>query len=215
MTKMKSKKMTKSTFAIIIMGIVMVAMLAFGGTFAYFTATAKDIEAKTVTGTILLSNSSTSAIDLKKQNVLPKESLLSDDDVAAMKFSTKSSNRAQIVFVTFTASAVGSNSQEITLGQDFKLDITVPTGSDWVQLETDTGVYAKLVAADTEEVAFTGLQINFDANASADNGTVPAAMGATVTLTITGKSIQAVGSDGQEITALTAANAQTMYNLIG
>ena len=40
MTKMKSKKMTKSTFAIVIMAIVMVAILAFGGTYAYFTANA-------------------------------------------------------------------------------------------------------------------------------------------------------------------------------
>ena len=40
MTKLKSKKMTKSTFAVIIMAIAMVAMLAFGGTYAYFTATA-------------------------------------------------------------------------------------------------------------------------------------------------------------------------------
>ena len=40
MTKLKSKKMSKSTFAIIIMAIAMVAMLAFGGTYAYFTANA-------------------------------------------------------------------------------------------------------------------------------------------------------------------------------
>ena len=40
MTKMKSKKMNKSTFAVIIMAIVMVAMLAFGGTYAYFSANA-------------------------------------------------------------------------------------------------------------------------------------------------------------------------------
>ena len=40
MTKMKSKKMNKSTFAIVIMAIVMVAILAFGGTYAYFTANA-------------------------------------------------------------------------------------------------------------------------------------------------------------------------------
>ncbi len=41
MTKMKSKKMAKSTFAVIIMAIVMVALMAFGGTYAYFTATAR------------------------------------------------------------------------------------------------------------------------------------------------------------------------------
>ena len=53
MTKLKSKKMTKSTFAIIIMAIAMVAMLAFGGTYAYFTATANatggKVTAKTLT----------------------------------------------------------------------------------------------------------------------------------------------------------------------
>lgn len=37
---MKSKKMTKSTFVVIIMAIAMVALLAFGGTYAYFTANA-------------------------------------------------------------------------------------------------------------------------------------------------------------------------------
>lgn len=38
MTKMKSKKITRSTLAVIIMAIAMVALLAFGGTYAYFTA---------------------------------------------------------------------------------------------------------------------------------------------------------------------------------
>lgn len=42
MTKLKSKKMSKQTVAIIIMAVIMVAMLAFGGTFAYFTATATE-----------------------------------------------------------------------------------------------------------------------------------------------------------------------------
>ena len=54
MTKMKSKKMTKSTFAIIIMGIVMVAMLAFGGTFAYVTATANNATGTAKTALIKL-----------------------------------------------------------------------------------------------------------------------------------------------------------------
>ena len=55
MTKLKSKKMTKSTFAIIIMAIVMVAMLAFGGTYAYFTASATGIKDHQIkTGTVSL-----------------------------------------------------------------------------------------------------------------------------------------------------------------
>ena len=54
MTKMRSKKMTKSTFAIIIMAVVMVALLAFGGTYAYFTASAKDITGTVTFGEVKL-----------------------------------------------------------------------------------------------------------------------------------------------------------------
>jgi len=57
MTKLKSKKMTKSTLAIIIMGIAIVALLAFGGTFAFFTATATSKSATIATGTVELSES--------------------------------------------------------------------------------------------------------------------------------------------------------------
>ncbi len=59
MTKMKSKKMNKSTFAIIIMALVMVAMIAFGGTYAYFTATA-DAKTETFKTAIISLNNVTS-----------------------------------------------------------------------------------------------------------------------------------------------------------
>ena len=49
MTKLKSKKMSKQTVAIIIMAVIMVAMLAFGGTFAYFTATATEKSSESIT----------------------------------------------------------------------------------------------------------------------------------------------------------------------
>lgn len=58
MTKAK-KKMTKSTFVIIIMAVAMVAMLAFGGTFAYFTATATTESSNFTTGSVKLSADAT------------------------------------------------------------------------------------------------------------------------------------------------------------
>lgn len=65
MTKLKSKKMSKSTFAVIIMAIAMVAMIAFGGTYAYFTASAST-EAKSATfGKVVLTADDT--LEVKKE----------------------------------------------------------------------------------------------------------------------------------------------------
>ena len=45
------------------MAIVMVAMLAFGGTYAYFTATSADLESKTFTaGNVEITSNSTEII---------------------------------------------------------------------------------------------------------------------------------------------------------
>ncbi len=59
MTKTKKRKMSKSTFAIIIMAVVMVAMLAFGGSYAYFTATATKSSGDITTGYVRLTSAAT------------------------------------------------------------------------------------------------------------------------------------------------------------
>ena len=73
MTKMKSKKMTKSTFAIIIMAIAMVAMLAFGGTYAYFTATANDVSGTVRTAYLSLTNETETLTKVATTDILPGE----------------------------------------------------------------------------------------------------------------------------------------------
>ena len=213
MTKMKSKKMTKSTFAIIIMGIVMVAMLAFGGTFAYFTATATNKTGTVQTGTISI-KSDNSTISFTKTGILPHESLLTGEEATAITYDTSAATRAQIVYFTIKV--------EIKNGTDnvdgATLVVTAPSLTNAVTLAgaTDTEkTVAVLVAKDTNSVAMTGLQVSFDANAVNANGAGHKLMGATITLTISAKSIQAVQADGTEITSLTAENAATMLALIG
>ena len=84
MTKMKSKKMTKSTFAIIIMAIAMVALLAFGGTYAYFTATTTAAESTQTltTGKVVLGTAEavTLKLDLAEDDtrtlLLPGDSVI-------------------------------------------------------------------------------------------------------------------------------------------
>ena len=75
MTKLKSKKMTKSTFAVIIMAILMVAMLAFGGTYAYFTATTNADKATLTLGYVKLSDDN-ALTKITLQNVLPGDTIV-------------------------------------------------------------------------------------------------------------------------------------------
>ena len=80
MTKLKSKKLTKSTFAIIIMAIVMVAMIAFGGTYAYFTANSTQDKAQVKTGFLKLRDSN--AIQtITKTGVFPSEVLVDANSI--------------------------------------------------------------------------------------------------------------------------------------
>ncbi len=83
MTKLKSKKLTKSTFAIIIMAIVMVAMIAFGGTYAYFTASSTQDETKISTGYLKIrDNNAINQVGLSLDNVFPTQELIAAGHIA-------------------------------------------------------------------------------------------------------------------------------------
>lgn len=75
MTKKKTKKMTKSTFAIIIMGIALVALLAFGGTFAYFTSTSSARVSKFTTAVVNLRTNGGSNINFAANKVESRETI--------------------------------------------------------------------------------------------------------------------------------------------
>ena len=75
------------------MAIAMVAMLAFGGTYAFFTAsTANNYTAKTTTAKVYLSTEETTAVNFDNQNLLPTETA-----TATVEY-TDGSNRATYVF---------------------------------------------------------------------------------------------------------------------
>ena len=219
MTKAK-KKMTKSTFVIIIMAVAMVAMLAFGGTFAYFTATADTKSGSTKTGVITLSTDNTT-ITISKQDILPHEALLTTEEATGITYDTKNATRAQVAFFTFTV--------EIKKGdvpvKGATLIITPPDEgafADAVLMTTGEGIVnsntaktvAILIPAATNSINMTGLAVSFDATANSDNGEIPNLMGATITITIEAKSIQAVQDDGTEITDLDATNAGKMWAIL-
>ena len=105
MTKAK-KKMTKSTFVIIIMAVAMVAMLAFGGTFAYFTATTTEASDTATTGTVKLgANTIATLVDT---NVVSGQQLFGESSKVQV---TSASNVDTYVFITFTVSMSGAGNQ--------------------------------------------------------------------------------------------------------
>ena len=212
MTKMKSKKTTKSTFAIIIMGIIMVAMLAFGGTFAYFTATATTKTGSVTTGTISLKTTG-STISIAKANVLPKESLLTTDEAAAITYDTKDANRDQVAFFIISVKATGKDGNDVTSSVTLTLTAPTLTGLTPVTLDGATATsktLAVIIPSATNSVTMSGLQVAFDADAKNENGAGHNLMGATITLTIEAKSIQAVDDDGADISELTKESAAAL-----
>ena len=200
MTKLKSKKITKSTFAIIIMAIALIALLAFGGTYAYFTATSADKTGTITTGKISLKSGTVTSLD--KEGVMPGEELFK-----AVSFSNESTGNSY-VFVKIDIKAGDT---------DLKDYITVTTAEGWTKYaaESNGTVYWKEVdaisAEAAEDVAFcTGVVFSKDATTNYHEGAFDSKgtdlMGKEFTVTIQAKAIQKSG-----FTSETEAYAQCQW----
>ena len=199
--------MAKSTFAIIIMGIVMVAMLAFGGTFAYFTATANNKNAKVTTGVIKLTSGEVATVTgtvVDKQNVLGK-----------VEIDSTGTTVDSFVFVTLKSSVTkAAGAKETPQWSDlFGEKLTVSGESVWTKLkDLDNGegtVYYRYVTSATadKQEFISALTINCSSS-WVEGQDQPKEMGATVVVTISAKAIQAYSfGDGTN----SAANAGLAY----
>ena len=215
MTKTK-KKMTKSTFVIIIMAVAMVAMLAFGGTFAYFTATATDRSGSAKTGYVKLSSNDAFAT-IVKENIMPGDTILAanamqltvdttDDEgnYVAVKFvitAVKSDNATSIPTETLTSYGVTADSILADSGEgwyaaccDWNVGFYIwgsGTG-DPVAFTPDSGTTKTLTINSEAFTLLTTVKDNWTQgpdgtlNAESDNGL----MGATITFTLQAVSIQ-------------------------
>ena len=84
----------------------MVAMLAFGGTFAYFTATATDRSGSAKTGYVKLSSNDAFAT-IVKENIMPGDTILAEN---AMQLTVNTTdNEGNYVAVKFVITAVKSD----------------------------------------------------------------------------------------------------------
>ena len=159
MTKLKSKKMSKSTFAIIIMAIAMVAMLAFGGTYAYFTSSASGLGGTAYAAKIKLSASGDSFTQVSTlTKVLPTEKLFAAEDTLTI---TDESNRASYIFVSVKVEAfkkTGEGTYSATADSTSTLDlsdgIAISGGKTFASVST--GVYGFLTTDKENDSAYTG-----------------------------------------------------------
>ena len=217
------------------MAIAMVAMLAFGGTYAYFTATAGEMSDSVTTGIIKLDNNT---VALSAVNVVSGEELLSGDDDKIV-VTNSGSTRGYWVFVTFnveiegvTGAVVATDKADFDTkvaavendGKDiYCLDYDVITGEGkWAKVDGETNVWGYHVTDTAVESAtdidvctsikFYGRSASVATPADGDTEatvTQGSLMGKTITVSVTAQAIQDIlEEDGTtELTLATAWGA--------
>ena len=190
MTKLKSKKMTKSTFAIVIMAIAMVAMLAFGGTYAYFTANATVNAGNVMTATVQLTGASTAELTVDTK-IVPGQEIVADEAISA----TNGSDVAVWVFAKIEVTAKKGTSDftawQYETGTDDEDKVPfIIDGGDFTALGTTyPGVYG-VSAATTEDCKIGAITFNSAIAGHSVNENVGTTMGVTVTVKVTFDAIQ-------------------------
>lgn len=186
----KYKKLTKSTFAIIALSLVLVAVLAFGGTYAYFTAK------NDKTGSITMGTLGLSEITLTTQTnkVVPGQDALT----APVTFTSSATTDIPMIMLAKV---------EITAaeGATIKTDATV--NSTWAAVTGHEGYYAykgtgyKTAGSPSEE--FTVVDSVFVDRTNGND-----IMGKTLTVKVTVWAMQAdyVGANNGDTTTLTSAD---------
>lgn len=198
MTKMKSKKMTKSTFAIIVMAIALVALLAFGGTYAYFTASTTIKDKNTFkTGIISVKNNTLTNITTKN--------VVSGEKVADNIVFANDSNRAAYIFVKISATYTKGSATDAALPAGV---LNLTPKSPWAETSSSSGIYyIKTTDADPQTGSITVCDaINFNADVHYVDGSYNAAgsttgvdlMDATIKISIETHAVQAIKSGTTE-----------------
>ena len=214
MTKGK-KKMTKSTFVIIIMAVAMVAMLAFGGTFAYFTATATQESSEFTTGSVKLSADATYTATVDE--VVPGDIIVTGASVTPTTVGTGSYLAVKVV--------VTSNQGTV---EDLLTVTFADTNGVWIESTTVENVYVYCTtggssATDaTPQSVATATEVDviesviFDADDNWVEGSPNSEsqlMGATLTFTMESRSVQSDNyNDGGDAVA-TGGTAATVNGI--
>ena len=181
----------------------MVAMLAFGGTFAYFTATTTAKSGTFTTGTV---NLTAGEYKITTDTLVPGDAIIDQ----AVTYENKS-NVKTYVFVKYTVEKAADS--EVELPADTTAESLVKAtglGEGWTELTGVDGVYYKALDAateDTKALTFaTALVLNPELVSNSHDGTIGSLMNIKLTVTISARSIQQNGfTDTESKTAVQQA----------
>ena len=220
-----------------IMGIAMVAMLAFGGTFAYFTATATSVAITVKTGRVKITNNTGASISINENvDVVPGEWLYGGESTWHTIELTSDSTAATYVFAKFDVTVGGEKATVNGTSENVLLE-TVDTVSQltaanvsWQKVEVsgETGVYCLKVAATTDPTALDidfqfkvkfneKVQSNYDqvAGKETNNTSLESIMHQDVELTISFAAIQQFGYSDSDLAAAYADAIKTVTTSSG
>ena len=150
------------------MAVIMVAMLAFGGTYAYFTATADSFKTGTVnTATLALASSGETTLTINENtDVVPGAWLFGSKTGDAYTYETvefiSTSSAASYVFVVFETTALKAETPVTLKNGTSILESAVDSTKGWQTATVDSQtVYYKEVAAIDENNESYGLEFGF------------------------------------------------------
>lgn len=202
----KYSKIAKSSFAVIVLSLILCAVLAFGGTYAYFTAK------ETKNGTITMATLGISPLTLTTQSnkVVPGQDALT----APVSFTSTATTNVPMIMLAKV---------EIQAQQGATITASAAPNSTWEEVPEQTGYYAfkgtgSYKTAGTASEEFTVVDSVF-----VDRTNGNEIMGKTLTITVTVWAMQADwvgGVNGAEYGDATAEattsawTAATVYSAI-
>ncbi len=193
-----------------IMGIIMVAMLAFGGSFAYFTATAEDKTGSFTTANLSLTSGGGEIALTTSTPILPGDWIWGNDTTPVNV--TLVGNTTTVNYIVYAHFNLANT---ITMDDGSSiLDETVDVTGSWKAVTGKSGYYYQEVTKETNPANFQfsvkfkeSIQSNRDETDGITDNTSADVMKITVELTIEFASIQAQGQTANSSTSCDAAFA--------
>lgn len=207
----KINKLGKSTFVIAILSFLLVAVLAFGGTYAYFSDAAKADTTSITMGKLTLGDVTATTTIEKDAKVVPNQPIFSGDTTVAVD--TTIAYFARVTMKISEVKLAGSHAAEDGCA-DAAIDLlSVTDAAGWTkdtEAAEDTYVYYDLTAnAVSEDITIT---LNVKVNSEVGKQSSEHYMEATVTVNVTVEVIQAdyILGDGSAVAPGTAAELATV-----
>lgn len=196
----KYSKITKSTFAIIALSLILVAVLAFGGTYAYFTATATGTGSVTM-GTMKLAGEGVVTLNLETDPVVPGQSITNGQPI---KIAASNDTNVPMQMLAYIKVEAEAGTTITTVGS---------VDSTWEAVTGHTGYYAykgtgykTAGTADEEFTIFSDIII--------DRGNGNTIMGKKLNVEVTVWALQADWVNAENGKPSTLTSATDVYNNI-